>query len=142
MAKKGISPIIATLLLVALVVTLSSVIFVVFTGMKEEAVTKNGMPSEQACESIVLSAVYSGGSLQITNNGDVPVSEFIVTYSDLDGNIDSTTFTDAILTGSSVSVPLFDATDVEIKPIILGESEENPNAYYECTDNTFLAEIY
>jgi flagellin-like protein len=142
MVKKGLSPIVATLLLIVLVVALASIVFIAGRSFITEAVIKNGMPAEQACAGIVLSAVYSGGGLQITNNGDVPVSEYVVTYTTSEGDLDSNRYTEAILAGGSVSVNVPGASSIEITPIILGESDRNPNTFFECKDNVFIADIY
>jgi len=143
MAKKGISPIVATLLLVALVVTLSSVIFITARQFIGEVVTKNGMPAEQACEGISLSAIYSGGELQLTNNGDIPVHKFTAGVTSLStGDFEAMPYEEAILAGGSASVSIFDASAIEITPWVLGENDEGQSAVFECTDKVFIAEIY
>jgi flagellin-like protein len=72
--KKGVSPVIATVLLIAIVVVISVIIFVWFNQIVEESITKfGGMNIELVCEEISFDATYSYGSLSIVNTGDVPI---------------------------------------------------------------------
>ncbi len=72
--KRGLSPVIATVLLVALVVVIGLIIFLWFRGFQGEAVTKFGGTNIQlVCEDVNFDASYSGGSLTLSNLGNVPI---------------------------------------------------------------------
>ena len=74
--KRGISPVIATVLLVAMVVVIGLIIFLWFRGITEEAVTKfGGRNIELVCEDIEFLSDYSvaTGILSVSNIGNVPI---------------------------------------------------------------------
>ena len=74
--KQGISPVIATVLLVAMVVVIGLIIFLWFRGITEEAVTKfGGRNIELVCEDIEFLSDYSvaTGILSVSNIGNVPI---------------------------------------------------------------------
>ena len=136
MNKKGLSPVIATLMLIGLVVVLSTIVFLWARSFIGEAVQKKGMPAEQACESIVLSAVYSLEVLQVSNDGNIAVHK-LTTLVEEDGNIDAQENTDPILPGSSIDIGLTtDSEEIELVPWILGDNKN----VYKC-EKSFKAEI-
>ena len=72
--KKAISPVIATVLLVAMVIVIGLIIFSWAKGFQEEAVTKFGGENiELTCEKVTFEADYSGGTLFLSNLGNVPI---------------------------------------------------------------------
>ena len=75
MKKKGISPVIATVLLVAMVVVIGLIIFLWAKGFQEEAVTKFGGENiEITCGKVSFEADYSqSGTLSLSNLGNVPI---------------------------------------------------------------------
>jgi len=76
MKKKAISPVIATVLLVAMVIVIGLIIFSWAKGFQEEAVTKFGGENiELTCEKVTFEADYSqsGGTLFLSNLGNVPI---------------------------------------------------------------------
>jgi flagellin-like protein len=75
--KKGVSPVIATVLLVSIVVVLSAVIFFWFRSFTKEAVIKFNKNIELVCPEVSLTAGYNSenGILSVANDGNVPVAE-------------------------------------------------------------------
>jgi flagellin-like protein len=71
--KKGLSPIVTTILLVALTIGIISIIFFWFRGMVQEGVVKFGKNIELVCDDVSFEASYSSGTLNIINNGNVPI---------------------------------------------------------------------
>lgn len=72
--KKAISPVIATVLLVGMVLVIGLIIFLWFRGFQQEAITKFGGTNVQlVCEDVSFEADYSGGILTLSNFGNVPV---------------------------------------------------------------------
>lgn len=71
--KKGISPVIATTLLIAMVVIIALIIFLWFRSVVGDYGVKFGKNIELVCEDVVLYVSYSEGMLYVTNDGNVPV---------------------------------------------------------------------
>lgn len=74
--KKGISPVIATVLLVGLVIVTGLIVFAWFRGFTQETVTKFGGENiELACNDLQFEASYSSSSntLSVSNVGNVPI---------------------------------------------------------------------
>jgi len=82
MKKKGLSPVIATTLLVLLVVILGLMIFLWARGFLEEQLEKFGGPIEKACKKIRFDAEGKNNrgtlDLEITNRGNVDIYQFDV----------------------------------------------------------------
>ena len=79
MKKRGVSPIIATVLLIGMVVALALIVFVWFRSFTRETITKfEDENIELACDRIELQASYSGGDLSVANIGNVPVYDIRV----------------------------------------------------------------
>jgi len=75
--KRGVSPVIATTLLIAMVVVIGLIIFLWFRGFTQEAVTKfGGTNIELVCKDVRFDSSYSGGSLFLSNVGNVPIYSF------------------------------------------------------------------
>jgi len=72
--KRGLSPVIANLLLIGLVIVVISIVFVWFKGMVEEGITKFDKNIRLVCDDINFNADYSSdGKLNIQNNGEPPI---------------------------------------------------------------------
>ena len=72
--RHGVSPVIATVLLVTMVVVMALIIFVWLRNINKEAITKfDGTNVEVICGDIKFDASYSAGSLYVLNNGNVPL---------------------------------------------------------------------
>ena len=74
MKKKGISPVVASILLVVIVLVLAIIIWLWISAFFQEKAEKFGKSEDQACEEVVLEATYnSDDSLDIINRGNIPV---------------------------------------------------------------------
>jgi len=75
--KRGVSPVIATVLLVGMVMVTGLIIFVWFKGMTQAAITKDlgtgGKNIELVCDDVKLDASYSSETLFISNNAGTPI---------------------------------------------------------------------
>jgi flagellin-like protein len=71
--KKGLSPVITTVLLVVLVIVIIGIIFLWFSGMVEEGVTKFGKNIQLVCDDVNFESSYSSGIITIINNGNIPL---------------------------------------------------------------------
>lgn len=161
-SKRGLSPIIATLLLIAVVVTLSAIVFIWAGRFIPEVVQKQGLPAEQACDNIVLSATYyretsEGKTIAVTNSGNIPVYGMSLLVKsdgrsqriDLEGSVmagDSKKFTRGFdADGNPVSLSSLiseSVKDMEIIPGILGEGETGrQKKVYKCENIIIPVEL-
>ena len=135
--KKGIEPIIATVLLIGMVVAVSGASFVWFKSMTKESVTKFEKNIELTCADVVLSASYSSAGIQVSNTGNVPVKGVLVKLigagksTTIDSKAstpinvgDSQTLTDITTTGY---------TEAVVIPILLGQGETGQKTF-ECDE--------
>ena len=75
--KKGVSPVIATILLIALVIIIALIVFQWMKGFTKEAVTKfDGTNIKLVCDDVQFDASYSDETLTISNLGNVPINNF------------------------------------------------------------------
>jgi hypothetical protein len=76
---RGLSPVIATVLLIVLVVAIALIVFLWVRGMTQEAITKfggSGKPEniQLICGQVSFEASYTAGTgLYITNPGSIPI---------------------------------------------------------------------
>ena len=74
MNKMGVSPVIATVLLIAMVIVIGLIIFLWFRSLTKDAITKfGGTNIELVCEDVDFTSSYSAGILVIQNFGNVPI---------------------------------------------------------------------
>jgi flagellin-like protein len=82
MNKRGVSPVIATVLLIGIVIALGVIVFFWFSSFTQEAITKfNGENIQLVCSdpSLQFQASYSSdGDLAFSNTGNVPIYSFNV----------------------------------------------------------------
>lgn len=72
--KKAISPVVATILLISIVIVIGLIVFLWFRGITEEAITKfDGQNVKLVCEDVSFDASYSAGLVYISNTGNVPI---------------------------------------------------------------------
>lgn len=164
-SKKGVSPVIATMLLIGIVVVLAILIFLWLKGFTREVVTKNlgfGEKNiELVCEDVVLTANYEylQKKLLITNQGSAPVEAIEMkifstdnTYEILrikkdDNNV-------KVKQGKTISLNLGelntekgtkDLTSIEYKdnlliiPVLLGNSEEGGTKEHKCEERYWIS---
>lgn len=141
--KKGISPIITTVLLILIAIILAVIILLWARGFISEKVSKfvpsesQDRPIEEACNLVSLSAGIDGNQLSVVNQGDIPVYKLNVRVTNSvsgDSTIkeyDTTGLnpgqTKLLTTAQSLS-----GNKVEIEPILIGKSDKNGNVEYNC----------
>lgn len=139
--KKGLSPVIATVLLVAIVLILAAIIFLWMKGFVTEQIQKGGKPIGEVCNNVVFDAEYESFpgfvSLQVVNKGNVPISAIDVKFIN-GGNSVITQFNlSADVLGSSTlqSIPIGDAQQMIVYPMVLGNVVgKKLNKAVTCTD--------
>ena len=141
--KKGVSPIIATILLIALVVIIALIVFQWMKGFTKEAVTKfDGTNIELVCNDVQFDASYSAGTLTISNSGNVPIYNFDVKTEypgghdtiNLKENLD---FGERLSQGGvfsdSFSIP-DSTTKIILIPILLGVNKDGEQKTQACDE--------
>jgi len=71
--KRGISPVVATVLLISLALVLAMIIFWWARSTIKEQELKFGAPVGEACKDIKFNADISGENIRINNLGNVPI---------------------------------------------------------------------
>ena len=71
--KRGISPVIASVLMILMVVVLSGMVFLWARGFISEQVEKFGKPIADQCASVKFTAVQVGNSLEVINRGNIDI---------------------------------------------------------------------
>ena len=153
--RQGLSPVIATVLLVAIVVVIALILFLWFKGIVKESVTKFGGENIQlACDRVEFSADYSNGNFYISNIGNVPIYSLDLEISKDKGH-ESKSIRDistnppwpdfGLNQGVSYSGDLGGvanppAEKIKVIPILMGSSEDGQKTY-SCDESSSIKEI-
>lgn len=146
--RRGISPVIATVLLVAMVIVIALIIFMWFKSFSQESITKFGGENVQTvCQEVSFSADYSGGQILLSNTGNVPIYSVVLKVS-AGGNYQTnelSTFTGGsnwpktglriggTYASNSMGSSLQGASQVLVIPVLLGSSNSGQQTY-TCPD--------
>lgn len=146
-AKRGVSPVIATVLLVAMVVVIAFVLFLWIKGLTKEAVTKfGGTNIELVCNNVEFKADYGGGVLSITNIGNVPVFSFNLKIDKIGSHVtknikdiskkwpETGLGQGGLYVSEDLSSELNSATDIIIMPVLAGSSKGGKRTH-DCTES-------
>jgi FlaG/FlaF family flagellin (archaellin) len=136
---KGLSPVIATVLLITIVVVIALIVFFWIKGMTQEAITKFGDQNIQlVCDQVSFEASYTGNTLYITNPGNVPIFGMNVkvvgegSHETLDLREESTSWPEIGLNQGGVFEDdslTFSGSEMVLIPVLLGESESGRKTY-------------
>lgn len=144
---KGLSPVVATVLLIAMVVIIGLIVFLWFRGMTEETITKfDGTNVKLVCGDVKFDARYSSGTLYISNLGNVPIFEFQVKISqpgshvtkgikELTSSWEETGLNQGGTFSGSLDVDS-SATEITLIPVLMGTSEKGKKTYV-CDENQY-----
>lgn len=142
-SKRGISPVIATVLLIAMVIIIGLIIFLWFRGLIEDRGTKFGQNIQTVCNDVKFEASYSN-ILRISNTGNVPIFDMKVKLIgpgsqetvNIKGDLSNKwpgfglkqggTFSDSVNIGSSVN-------KIVLIPVLLGTADEEEKTF-TCND--------
>lgn len=85
--KKGLSPVVATVLLISIVIAIAVIVFLWFRSFIDDGGTKfDGENVELVCQNKVdFRAQYSSGRLSLSNTGNTPIIDFKMRISDSGG---------------------------------------------------------
>ncbi|MFW6310660.1 MAG: archaellin/type IV pilin N-terminal domain-containing protein [Nanoarchaeota archaeon] len=151
MTKKGLSPLIATILLIAMVIVIGTLIFLWFKGMQKEALTKfDGKNIERVCEDVNFNVDYVSGTLSIINKGNIPIQDFEIKEVSSDGSYSTKKISDFYnedegeewtglgVGGSDEKEISFTGSDkLIISPILIGETDQEEKKEYSCDVDKF-----
>jgi flagellin-like protein len=139
--RKGISPVIATVLLIAMVLVIGLIVFMWFRGLTQEAVTKfEGENIELACDDVNFVADYNGGLLFISNTGNVPIYEINLkilkegshqtkNLKDLSINWPDLGLNQGGTFSGYIADEVVGANEIIVIPILLGKSEQGEKTF-------------
>ncbi len=130
MKTKALSPVIATVLLIAIVIVIGLIVFLWFRNISEEAITKfDGTNVKLVCEDVLFEATYSDPTIYISNTGNVPIYKMKAQLSGTGEH--STEFIGADGTwpeiglgqGAVYSGQVTSADEILLIPVLLGSSD-------------------
>ena len=149
MKKRGVSPVIATVLLVTMVVVIALIIFLWFRNISQEAITKfDGTNVEVVCSDVSFDASYSSNNLYVINNGNVPMySMKLRVYAG--GSFETNDLQDIsnsnwpekglnpglVFSSSSLSGEINSADRVIMIPVLVGVTEAGEEKLHTCEEN-------
>jgi FlaG/FlaF family flagellin (archaellin) len=143
----GVSPIIATILLVGIVIAMAAIIFLWLKGfVKEEGTKFNNKNVVLVCDDVNFKASYSGGQLIVSNaEGNVPIFRVKVKEHSSNGAYTTKDITELSSKWSSAGLNqggVFSdsitfpsgITEISIIPVLLAKSGTGEKTY-TCADN-------
>jgi flagellin-like protein len=146
--KRGISPVVASVLLIFLVIILAAIVFLWARGFLDEQLEKGGESVENQCRSVVLdarlSANYEGmlkAEIEFSNDGDVDVYGASIKEIGGDGNDDVEFYLLNLGKNSAmrleISLGSSSAEELVVSPVLLaGVVGGNENKEFTCPDNS------
>jgi flagellin-like protein len=149
MKGKGVSPVIATVLLIAMVIVIALIVFLWFKNLGGETLTKmGGQNVEIVCTTVEFSAEYIDPVLTVANQGNVPIYDINIKI-EYDGSHETKKISEVASNwgplkagGSFVGALSVSGTPSSfvLSPILLATSDEGEKTY-ECDENKAGKEI-
>jgi flagellin-like protein len=144
-SKRGLSPVIATSLLIAIALILGVIIFIWARSFIGESLQKDmgggNVPIAEACKEVDFSADADSttGEVIVENKGNVPIYGIEVKKIGI-GNIETKNISNkgTISQGDTISISISDLNrdeQINIIPIIVGQSGDSKRQY-SCTENS------
>src|SRR3989338_5076713 len=147
MRNKGLSPVIATVLLVGVVVVSGLIIFTWFRGLTQEAVTKFDQNIQLVCNDVKFEAEYSNvdDTLAISNTGNILIFGFDIKESSESGS--STKSIDLLIGwpkgglkqggAALVDAGIDPSSEIKLVPVLRGTSQEGTEIPFTCDENAY-----
>lgn len=146
--KRGLSPVIATILLVGLVVVSGTIIFTWVRGLTQESVIKFDQNIQLVCGNVEFEAAYSKpdgeeGRIEISNTGNVPIYDFQVKLSDSSGGFLTKKMREydgwsvsGLNSGGAATVNSgnLDYPEIKLIPILAGTAQSGSQASFTCDE--------
>lgn len=132
--KRGISPVIATVLLIVIAIALFLLIFLWLRGFQREVVTKQGTPIETVCQEVSFDLTKTDYTVQIMNTGSIPIYKVKIYITD-DGTELAAEDGGNIAPGSVVSISPVNCGAgeyVKVIPVLLGTTQGGAKREHDC----------
>ncbi|HED05112.1 MAG TPA: hypothetical protein ENI61_00325 [Ignavibacteria bacterium] len=137
--RKAVSPVIATVLLIGLVLVITLIVFLWFKGLTQEAIIKFDKNVEIVCDEVQFETGYSNGILSISNIGNVPIYGIKVKISE-NGKYETKSLKDLSKWPSTglnqgrtfsgdISANVISANSVTLTPVLVGSSKSGERTY-------------
>ena len=137
---RGISPVIATVLLIAMVVVIGLIVFLWIRGMVKEEGTKFGKNIKLVCDDVNFEASYSAGILSVVNTGNIAIYRMKIKIfeqgsygtkdlKDLSENWPSIGLNQGGAFSGDISSEVGDADKIILVPVLMGKSGEGKKSY-------------
>lgn len=146
-SKRGLSPIIATVLLIALVMVLASIVFLWARGFVTEQIEKFGQPVGNSCslvnfEAEIIPSQFNYDTIEVVNKGNIDIYHLDIKMFDSKGNSEVSKFKFNVDIGASVSGVVSLMMDdgrrpekIIIYPALVGNvAGKSTNKIFTCLD--------
>lgn len=136
MNKKAISPVISTVLLIAIVIILAIIIFLWASSFVKEKIEKFDKPIENLCKEVKFQASLDVNELTLVNKGNVPIYKIDV-KEQMAGKSKIQNYAPDIGKGGSTTLSISIDSDTEsiiVIPVLLGKSG-NQIKEFTCPEN-------
>lgn len=124
MQKKGISPVIATVMLIGIAIALFLIIFFWLKGFQKEVIMKQGTAIENLCPRIRFEVTKIGSSISIRNEGEIPIQKFKII---VDGNAKE--LNRSLLAGEISEMQIGSCKNIRIIPFLRGQTSKGFKDY-------------
>jgi len=152
MKEKGVSPVIATVLLIGMVIVLGLIIFLWMRALAQETVTKfEGENIELACDKVQLEASIVGSQLTVSNLANTPIYDINVRI-ETPGVFETKRARDifsnwpkyglnqgGVFSGTASEL---NGAEIKITPILLGKSETGSQKTFTCNEKQHGKEVF
>jgi flagellin-like protein len=137
--KRGISPVIATVLLISITIVLALIIWVWAKSFILEKTEKFGEPIEFSCERVNFDAEAFTDSIDIVNRGNVPLYGIEIKERGRGSVTQFNTFTKTITSGGTDTISITDPAkelsgELTIVPVVVGENNGIKTSF-TCDDS-------
>jgi hypothetical protein len=139
MNRRGLSPVVATTLLISLVLVLAAIIFLWARAFLPETLQKLDGPIADACANVAFVAEYSSGKITVQNNGNVPMNGIEVGLKKGIGSLEFIGVTPEQVTIAagfskefSLSVQPESSDKLVVTPVLLGKTSGDQLKAYVC----------
>ncbi|MEM4330538.1 MAG: archaellin/type IV pilin N-terminal domain-containing protein [Candidatus Pacearchaeota archaeon] len=155
--KKGISPVVATILLISLAIILALIVLFWALGWLREQIEKNGKPIESACKDAKIKIEYeksaAGIKIVVVNIGNLPINEIGIKEEAKDGASKIHTRTIGLSPGAAtneIEIPLpnipnkrlSDLDKIIIYPSLIGKVKgKDEKKAYSCLSNAKIIKM-
>lgn len=130
--KKGVSPVVATAFLIALVIILATIIYLWASKFIPEKVEKFDKPIESVCREVNFRASINGNELFLVNRGSVPIYGISVKQV-LEGETKIDKYEVGLEEGGSInktiSLDTPEPKSIIVTPVLLGTAGDKKEEY-------------